>query len=1073
MRKLFLTVCAGCLIFTQLKAQNKDFESFVSQIGWRNIGPAKTSGRVIDIVVNPSNQSEYYIASAYGGVWKTENAGTTFKPIFDNYGTQSIGSLAIHPQNPNIIWVGTGENNNQRSVGYGNGLYFSEDAGKSFTKVKGVFENSHSIAKIIFNPENPKEMWIAAYGPLWSSGGERGIFQSNDGGKTWISTLYVSKQTGFNEVHLDPHNSDILYATAHQRRRHEWTYLSGGPESALYRSKDHGKSWQKCSGGFPGGDLGRISVSVSPTEKGHLTAIVEAEGKKGGVYSSTDFGVSWTKVNEFQTAGNYYQEIFSDPTNGNRIFFMDTYLHFSEDGGKTVKRYPEDNKHVDNHAIWINPKNSKHLLVGCDGGLYETFDDGLNWNFKENLPITQFYRVSVDNSSPFYNVYGGTQDNFSLGGPSRNKTSNGIGNDEWFVTVGGDGFKSQIDPTNPDIVYAQWQYGGLVRHNKKTGESVDIKPQIINSDNSIAPLRWNWDAPLLISKYDHKKLYFAANRLFISTNYGNSWKVASEDLSRQIDRNKLPIMEKVWGLKAVSKNQSTSIYGNITFLYEGKQGQLLAGTDDGLIHLTNDDGKTWTRLSSNYSGIDLWTEAKEGKTGKTLESILPFVSSLSINSQNEFFATFDNHRQGDFKPYIYTSNDQGKNWTKIGKGLPENGSIKSMWIDPRDNDIICVGTEFGFYISIDKGLNFSSFMNGLPPVAIKDIAFQEREEDLVLATFGRGFVVCDDYQLIREYKLQKENKPVLMTANKTHKLFIPYSKLGSEGNAYHGKSRFMGENLDEKLNVYVNIPNELSSVKKRREEMEKSAKPLDFIYPSKDSIIAEESEVQDKFCLSVYDGDSKSAKLISRSFIGDKKGWSKSAFNCKFSVPPTQLNEKNANTTDGPYLSPSIYFVGLEKISQNGIESMGVRVSFEIKYLLEGNQLTVEQITERNNFIEKLLKTRNELISLNKDLEQINIKLENLTNVSTLIDQNRKEILELRNQIRKIQVELNGESNLSKYEFETHNSINSLFWGVYYENSGSLSLPTETHLNTLNTIIEKTPKLKSEVETIKSKLDKY
>lgn len=1071
MRKILLSVWTGCLIFTQLNAQNKEFESFVGQIGWRNIGPAKTSGRVIDIAVNPKNSSVYYIASAYGGVWKTENAGTTFSPIFDSYGTQSIGSLAIHPNNPNIIWVGTGENNNQRSVGYGNGLYYSEDAGKSFTKIKGIFENSQSIAKITINPSNPSEIWVAAYGPLWSSGGERGIYYSSDGGKTWTQSLFVSKHTGFNEVHIDPSNNNILYATAHQRRRHEWTYLSGGPESALYKSVDHGKTWQKCTGGFPSGDLGRISVTTSNTETGRVTAIVEAEGKKGGVYTSTDYGVSWSRINDFQTAGNYYQEVFSDPTNGKRLFFMDTYLHFSDDGGKTIKRYPEDNKHVDNHAIWINPSNVNHLLVGCDGGLYETFDNGANWIFKENLPITQFYRVSVDNSTPFYNVYGGTQDNFSLGGPSRNKTSNGIGNDEWFVTVGGDGFKSQIDPTNPDIVYAQWQYGGLIRHNRKTGESIDIRPHFTNKDNVSAPtFRWNWDAPLLISKYDHKKLYFAANQVFASNDYGNSWSLASPDLSRKLDRNTLPIMEKIWGLKAVAKNQSTSIYGNISFLCEGKEGQLLAGTDDGLVHLTIDDGKTWSKLNSNYPGVNFWTEAQEGKSEKNNETIYPLVSSLNINSKNDFILALDNHRQGDFKPYLFISTDQGKSWKKMGAGLPENGAIKSVWIDPKDNDIICVGTEFGFYISIDNGMNFSSFMKGLPPVAIKDIAFQEREEDLVLATFGRGFVVCDDYQLIREFK-KSQNK--VFAANSTHKLFVPYAKLGSDGNAYHGKTRFMGENLDEKLNIYVNIPQDISSVRKRRENREKEAKSMDLIYPSIDSIVAEETEILDNYCISVYSENDRNSKLIARWNISAGKGWTQTKWNCRYSVIPTDLFDPKSSVSDGPYVSPGNYFLGLDKMTKDGIEKCTDLLQVSIEYLFESNTLQPSEIENRNNQIKLLLSVRSSLIQVNNDLEQLNIKLNHLLKISALDQSKRGELMKLNDQFNQIQIKLQGQQALSKYEFATPNAINSSFWGVYYEMLGSLTKPTLTHINTIQSIKEQLPRIEKQMEEIKTSLQNF
>lgn len=447
----------------------------LGQVNFRMIGPSTTSGRIVDIAVNPLNKSEYYLAAAYGGVWKTSNGGTTYQPIFDSYGTQSIGCLALDPKNPNILWVGTGENNNQRSVGYGNGIYRSLDGGKSFENM-GLKLSEH-IGMIKIDPTNSNRVWVAVYGPVWKEGGERGLYLTEDGGKTWVRNFHVSDNTGCNEVYLDPNMPGTMYAAFHQRRRHEWTYLGGGPESALYKSTDNGKSWRKLAGGLPAGELGRITIATT-TKAGQMYAMVEAEEGKGGIFISYDYGESWSKQNPFFTAGNYYQEIFVDPTNPNRLFCMDSYMKVSDDAGKTLRNAGEGNKHVDNHVIWIDPAQSSHWLVGCDGGLYETFDNAQHWNYKDNISITQFYRASVDNASPFYNIYGGTQDNNTLGGPVKNNSANGVSNDDWYVTVGGDGFKSQIDPTNPNIVYSQWQYGGLVRYDKVTGEAVDIKPTI-------------------------------------------------------------------------------------------------------------------------------------------------------------------------------------------------------------------------------------------------------------------------------------------------------------------------------------------------------------------------------------------------------------------------------------------------------------------------------------------------------------------------------------------------------------------------------------------------------------------
>ncbi len=386
-----------------------------SALKFRNLGPSITSGRVVDLAVNPKNKSEYYVAAASGGVWKTVNSGVSFFPVFDNEASFSISCVTIDPNNSNVVWVGSGENNNQRVAGYGDGVYKSEDGGKSW-KNMGLKTSEH-IGKICIDPNNSNIIFAAAYGPLWSAGGERGIYKSVDGGKTWKNTLTISENTGCNEVVMDSKNSAILYATAHQRRRHEWTYISGGPESGVYKSVDAGETWTKLSGGIPEDDKGRIGIAVSPVNPDYVYIIVEGSEKTKGVYRSTDKGANWEKRGPFATAGNYYQELICDPRNADRVYAMDYGIMVSSDGGKVFQPIGEKNKHVDNHALWIDEANPNHLLSGCDGGVYETFDGAKTWDFKDNLPITQFYRVCTDNDYPFYNVYGGTQDNFSMGGP--------------------------------------------------------------------------------------------------------------------------------------------------------------------------------------------------------------------------------------------------------------------------------------------------------------------------------------------------------------------------------------------------------------------------------------------------------------------------------------------------------------------------------------------------------------------------------------------------------------------------------------------------------------------------------
>ena len=752
MKKLLLMVL--CFAFTGLMAQknkNKDKaesadksklkSSVLSGLKFRNVGPAVTSGRVIDFAVNPENPFEFYVAAASGGVWKTTDNGTNFTPIFDRQSSYSIGCITLDPSNPHTVWVGTGENNGQRSIAYGDGVYRSDDGGKTW-KNMGL-KNSEHIGKIVVHPDNSDVVYVAAQGPLWASGGDRGLYKTTDGGKTWNKILEISENTGVNEVLLDPRNPDVMYASAWQRRRHVFTFISGGPESAIYKSTDGGENWNKIKNGLPAVDLGRIGLAISPVNPDYVYAIVEASNGKGGFFRSTNRGGSFQKMSGFATSGNYYQEIIPDPVDVNRVYAMDTWSKVTHDGGKTFVPFGDKNKHVDHHAIWINPKNNNHFMIGCDGGIYTTYNNGKSWRFHANLPITQFYKVALDNASPFYNIYGGTQDNFSLGGPARTTNGAGIVNADWFVTNGGDGFESQADPKDPNIIYAQAQYGWLVRYDKQSGQKVFIQPQPGKDE---AAYRWNWDAPLLISPHSNTRLYFAANKLFRSEDRGNTWKAISDDLTRQIDRNKLPVMGTTWSVDAVAKNRSTTIYGNIVALDESpkKEDLIYVGTDDGLIQITENSGESWTKVAS-FPGVP----------EKTYVNML----LASQHDENVVYAAFNNHKNGDFKPYLFKSTDKGQSWTSISSNLPTRGSVYSIAEDHENSNLLFAGTEFGLFFSVDGGQKWTQLKAGLPTIAIRDIAIQRRENDLVLASFGRGFYVLDDYSPLRtlsEEMLDKE-----------------------------------------------------------------------------------------------------------------------------------------------------------------------------------------------------------------------------------------------------------------------------------------------------------------------------
>ena len=517
----------------------------------REIGPAIASGRVGDLAVDPTDPKRYFVAVASGGVWLTTNAGTTWEPVFDGEGSYSIGCVTLDPNDPLVVWVGTGENNSQRSVGYGDGVYKSVDGGRTW-KHMGL-ETSEHIGKIVVDPNDSDTVYVASQGPLWSAGGERGLYKTTDGGETWNLVLEISEHTGVSDLVLDPRDSQVLYASAYQRRRRVWTLINGGPESGLHKSTDGGETWTELTNGLPSGDIGRIGLAISPADPDVLYAIVEAAGEEGGFYRSRDRGGNWEKRSPYVSLSpQYYQEIYADPHDVNRVYSMDVWMMVTEDGGATFQQVGEAYKHVDNHALWIDPADTDHLLAGCDGGMYETFDRGATWDFKANLPVTQFYKVAVDNAEPFYNVYGGTQDNFTLGGPSRTINQNGITNREWIVTLGGDGFQTRVDPEDPNIIYSQAQYGVLVRFDKRSGEQLDIQPQAAPGEDA---LRWNWDSPLIISPHHPHRLYFAAQRLFRSDDRGNRWTAVSDDLTRQLDRNRLEVMNEVWSVDGVAKNR--------------------------------------------------------------------------------------------------------------------------------------------------------------------------------------------------------------------------------------------------------------------------------------------------------------------------------------------------------------------------------------------------------------------------------------------------------------------------------------------------------------------------------------
>lgn len=890
--------------------------STFSGLKFRSIGPALTSGRIADIAVDPTDKRTWYIAVASGNVWKTTNAGTTFTPIFDDQGSYSIGCVTIDPNDRLVVWVGTGENNSQRSVSYGDGVYKSVDGGKTWKNV-GLKDSEH-IAKIVVDPRDSNVVWVASQGPLWNAGGDRGLYKTTDGGKSWKKVLEISPNTGVTDVVLDPRNPDVAYAASYQRRRHVWTLINGGPESAIYKTRDGGATWDKLTSGMPKVDIGRIGLAIAPTKPDTVYAIVEAADRKGGFFRSTDAGANWEKRNDY-VAGSpqYYQEIFVDPKNHERVYSMDTFVMVTEDGGKTFSRLGHKAKHVDEHAFWIDPDDTDHILTGNDGGLYETWDRGATWQFKPNLPLTQFYKIEVDNSFPVYYVYGGTQDNFTLGGPSRTLNQHGVSNYDWFVTVGGDGFQTRVDPKDPNIVYSQWQYGGLVRYDRKSGEEIDIKPYPAPGE---APLRFNWDSPLIISPHSNTRLYFGSQILFRSDDRGNSWRAVSPDLTRQIDRNKLKVMDRVWSADAVAKNASTSFFGNLVALSESplQENLIYAGTDDGLVQVS-EDGETWRKIEK-FPGVPEMT----------------YVSRLeaSLHDVNTVYAAFNNHKMGDFRPYLLKSTDRGRTWTSVAGDLPARGSVWAVVEDHVDPDLLFAGTEFGVFFTNDGGKKWVPLKGGIPVIAVRDLAIQRRENDLVAGTFGRGFYILDDYTPLRRVDAQLlEQDSVLFETKEKQWMYIPSRPLGLKGKSFQGETFWLGENPPFGAVFTYYLKDELKSPRKQRQEREAQLvkENKEVFYPNWDELVKEARAEDPAILLTVTDS---AGNVIQRLEGPARAGFHRVAWDLRYpSSEPTELkkgNESLFGSPDvGPMVVPGRYRVSLAKRVDGAITPLGEAVSFE------------------------------------------------------------------------------------------------------------------------------------------------
>ncbi|MFT7287258.1 MAG: hypothetical protein ACI87W_001371 [Halieaceae bacterium] len=779
-----------------------------SGMAWRNIGPSFMSGRIADIAWDPRDSSVWYVAVGSGGVWKTGNAGISWTPVFDEQPTYSIGAISLDPSNPNTVWVGTGENVGGRHVGFGDGIYRSDDGGKSWNN-SGLKDSQH-ISKIVVHPQDSDTIWVAVQGPLWSKGGERGLYMSADGGETWEKTLGGGEWTGVTDLLIDPRDPDTLYAATWQHHRSVAAYMGGGPESAIHRSLDGGRSWEKLSTGLPEGNLGKIGLAISPQNPDVVYAAIELNRREGGVWRSTDRGASWEKGAEAVGGGtgpHYYQELYASPHQFDRLYLVGPRVQKSEDGGKNFESMPAPYQHSDIHSIVFDPEDPDYIMMGTDGGLYESFDLGDKWRYLANLPTTQYYKLAIDDAEPFYNIYGGTQDNNTQGGPSRTDNVHGIRNADWRVVLGGDGHQPATEPGNPDILYAEWQQGNLYRIDLSTDESVYIKPQPKPGD---PPERYNWDSPILVSPHKPTRLYFASHRVWRSEDRGDDWTAISADLTRNQDRMQMPLMEQEWSWDAPWDMFAMSDYNTITSLAESpvQEGLLYAGTDDGLIQVSENGGESWRRLEvGSLPGVP--------KTA--------FINDIraDLHDADTVYLALDNHKYGDFAPYLLVSRDRGRSWKSISEGIPDRHLVWRVVQDHERASLLFVGTEFGVFMTLDGGDSWEKLGAGMPTISIRDIQIQRRENDLVAASFGRGFFVLDDYSALRQLEPDTLGSEAVLFNTRDAHWYFERGVIGATTKGSQGDQLYVAENPPFGAVLTYHLAEGFPTLEAQRQEAEK------------------------------------------------------------------------------------------------------------------------------------------------------------------------------------------------------------------------------------------------------------
>ncbi len=1032
-----LVLCGPVTLCAQSKSGKAKTEDpktdHFSGLEFRSIGPAFMSGRIADIAIHPQKPGTWYVAVGSGGVWKTVNNGTTWTPIFDGQTSYSIGCITLDPQNPDVVWVGTGENVGGRHVGYGDGIYRSADGGKSWTNLG--LKNSEHLSKIIVHPGDPNTVWVAAQGPLWSKGGERGVYKTTDGGKTWKRTLGDAEWIGATDLLLDPRDPQLLYAATWQRHRTVAGYMGGGPGSAIHRSTDGGETWTKLSNGLPEGNLGKIGLALSPQQPDVVYAAIEEQRRSGGVYRSSDRGMSWTKMSDAVSGGtgpHYYQELYASPHQFDQLYLVSNYTQTSDDGGKTFRNLNVGTRHVDDHVVVFRPDDPEYLLLGCDGGLYESFDRGDTWRFVNNLPVTQFYKIAVDDAEPFYQVYGGTQDNNTQGGPSRTENEHGIGNADWSVVLGGDGHQPATEPGNPDIVYAQWQQGNLVRHDRSTGENTYIRPQPAEGEPTE---RSNWDSPILVSPHDPATLYFGTQRVWKSTDRGDSWTAISGDLTTNTERIRTPFFGTTQGWDNPWDIYAMSDYSTITSLAVSPlvKGLIYAGTDDGLLQVSEDEGSTWRRIAVNrLPGLPATAFCNDLKA--------------DLFDANTVYAVFDNHKYGDYKPYIYRSTDRGRSWTSLSAGLPERTLLWRVVQDHVEPKLLFLGAEFGVYVSFNGGSAWHALKGGLPPIAVRDLAIQRRENDLVLGTFGRGIHILDDYAALRSFTRDTANAEAVLYAPRTALWYSPRDLLGG-GKGSQGDSYFTTANPEFGATLTYFLKEAYSGAKKERQEQEKKlkeeGKPLSF--PGWEAVEAEARELEPGVWLVISDAQSA---VVDRVKATNSAGLQRVTWDLRAAAKRPLTKDNKDGTQRGPLVAPGTYTAQLFRQQDGVFTAISTTVPVAVEPLRKGH-LPGATPDDAVAYQQRMETLRGRLEGSQQRLKELGTRSELMRTAYTKATRSdttlQGDLLDLHRSVQALDLELNGSKARAEVgESNAMPSAGDRLWAA----SGAWSItygPTPTH----------------------------